>query len=328
MCTSCWQLNLDDHPLCRKCAADLESGGRDTSGLLGVTMVLGFGSAFWLQRHAPVALITAYLLAFGCCLVALFFWARRERARALQERLRIRRRRPDELTPLRSHPSPSGTFGRRLVRAVGHPAEDLSGKAVTVVALGCMVVTATAVPVALHLPRWLEAEAVIGTWWGMMWAFLAYLLFRGRRILDDRRPPPSATPRLVTETKETEDSSSEGGTRSTWLGELGSTSFEALEVGGAESAGCGEAIGGVVIALAVLGAAWALVEFVFPALFLLVYSLTVQAVARVTRDGHDCHGRASRALLWGGVWACAYAAPLLLVVWGVHRLLMVTPPNP
>jgi hypothetical protein len=223
----------------------------------------------------------------------------------------------------------------------------LSATATTAVVAVSLVATALLVPVALHMPRWLEAEAVLGTWWVMGAVALSVLLFRGARLADDfvyrppwHRPgerrstaassrfstaptplmvPPVPTPATNASPMDSSvGASSTGSTRKRAAGSstgLGSSAGWLDPSGCLGVEGCAGALVGILLAAAAFAAAWLVVELVAPIVFLLFYAVLIRAVARVTRDNRGCKGNIGRSLAWGLLWASTYAAPVLAFVW-------------
>src|SRR5690242_14129916 len=62
-----------------------------------------------------------------------------------------------------------------------------SGKASAAWLVICFGLTAVLIPMALHLPRWVEFEIVLGAWWAVWLAVLTWLLFTGKRVTDDHQ---------------------------------------------------------------------------------------------------------------------------------------------
>src|SRR5262249_45818826 len=63
----------------------------------------------------------------------------------------------------------------------------VSGKfAAAGLAIG-FVLSAALVPMALHLPVWIDAEIVLTIWWAVWFAVLSRFLYTGTRVTDDHR---------------------------------------------------------------------------------------------------------------------------------------------
>jgi hypothetical protein len=180
----------------------------------------------------------------------------------------------------------------------------VSGKVATLLGLLSMGLCAVLFPTLLRLPRWVEAEAVLGAWWATLAVSLAVLLYRGIHVADDFRF------RL----KPLGGSSGKGG------GSSGFPDFGGCaDVGGADAEGCLVGLVVIVALAALLGASFLVAEIVLPVLFMGCYWLLNRAIGRVANDRHGCEGKIGRATLWGALWATLYVAPLALAVWGLHR---------
>jgi hypothetical protein len=87
-------------------------------------------------------------------------------------------------------------LGRRLQtlkslrRAVYLPRR--SGVQSFLVLLLCMGITALVVPMALHLPAWIDAEVVIAAWWVIWCIALTLFLHRGWLVTHDFEAPTVA----------------------------------------------------------------------------------------------------------------------------------------
>jgi hypothetical protein len=186
----------------------------------------------------------------------------------------------------------------------------------TAVALGiAFLATASLLPAALKLPRWVEVEWVLLAWWAIGAVALATLIYRGARLADDHdlvfpwdRPDaddPPASPRSADAVKTRSPRWSD------WLDPSGCVPVE----------GCAGILIGIGLAAAAYAAAWFFVELVAPLVFFLFYVAVLRAVRRVTTMHVECRGRLTLAIAWGALWAAAYALPLSLVVRLVHGAL-------
>jgi hypothetical protein len=171
----------------------------------------------------------------------------------------------------------------------------LSGKVSAAWLVACFLLTAILIPMALHLPQWIEFEIVLAAWWVIWLAVLTAVLYRGQRVTDDyRMPGPGNWPE--------------------WWGELVGT-LPGLEI----------ALIVFLVLTLFLGVIWLLFEIAIPLLLFLLYFLTRGMLARVVNDCHHCRGRLGRALAWGLVWATAYTAPLAGTVWFIHYVYQKSP---
>jgi hypothetical protein len=188
----------------------------------------------------------------------------------------------------------------------------LSGRLTALALMLCFVFTALAAPFAMHLPKWLEAEIVLGAWWAVWAIALSVILYRGTRVSDDHRFSPSIS---------LGDFGGGGGTRRSSSSSSSSSWFDGLSgIGdlGDAGEGCLYLIGAILLAGAALLVAWLLVELIVPTIFTLAYLLLIRALQVVTNDRHGCKGIATRAAGYGALWATIYIVPLAVVVLVVH----------
>jgi hypothetical protein len=181
--------------------------------------------------------------------------------------------------------------------AASTPMAKTSAQRLTIGILAGLAFTACAVPFALHLPRWMEAELVVGGWWTIWSVVLAVIAYRGGTVADDHRPGSGRVVAL-------------GGDTPKWASLLEATP---------DAEGC--LVGIVVFAIVgiALFGAWLVVELVAPAVFVIAYRGVVRALAK-TRESRT-RGNVLRSALVGAGWSTAYTAPLALVVAFVHVLL-------
>jgi hypothetical protein len=306
LCNTCWQHTADRQPWCALCIAHLETGAR-ARWPLAITLV-GIAAAAiavgwrWEARHGGDHALLLWasfgVMVAGIAAFLVFRDDARPHGRAIAPR------EPDEEPAFDAEARVGHPYRSRLVRAAKVLAPPLSGLAATVVVLLCLALPAALLPVSLGLPRWIEAEIVIGCWW-LVWATaLSVLLYRGFRLSHDYvlRAPSSPI--------ELSSSGAKG------------SGCRNLDAGAGCDPGCG-ALGegfalvlvAAVAAVVALGAAWLLVELLLPAIFFLAYALVRGALARVANDEHRCEGSPLRAIGWGTLWATVYVAPLALVVW-------------
>lgn len=307
LCKQCWQRTVDAEPWCELCIADLETAARagwplaiTLLGIGGVAIAFGWRWETRYGREATVAFWVSFAIIIAIIAGVLAFRKdQRSHGRTIAARL------PDDEPAFDADARVGHPYRRRLVRAAKLLAPPVSGRSTTLIVALCLALPALALPAALGLPRWLEAEIVLASWW-LVWASaLSLLLFRGFRLSHDYvlRAPRSPL--------ELGSGSSSG----SGCGDIGS---------GCSDPGCGEGIVVVLLAavaaVVTLAAAWLLVELVVPALFFLAYILVRGALARVANDDHGCEHIFFRAVGWGALWATVYVAPLALVVWAVHVL--------
>lgn len=206
---------------------------------------------------------------------------------------------------------------RMLERGTAIP--GLSARKAVLVLAGCFILAAILFPVALHQPRWIEFEMVIGAWWLIWVVALTSLLYSGRPLVHDfnrqqlpsfRRSPASGAAKASR-------------TRGSWTDGVSFGDFS-LPAGG-DGEGC------VAILLAVLAAIVALlviaalvfvaVEFVVPAIALGAYALIRGQLLLVQRNRGAAAGNLMASAIRGVTWATLFMAPLALAVWLGHILL-------
>ena len=177
------------------------------------------------------------------------------------------------------------------------PAVKASAQRMTVGILAALVVTATAVPFALHLPRWIEAEAVVGAWWTIWSVVLGVVAYRGTKIADDHRSGSGRVTGLNRDTPK-------------WAWIL-------------EAAPDAEACLVAIVVLAVVGVAllgaWLVVELIAPAVFIVAYRCVVRALAKA--QAANTRGNVVRSALSGMGWAAIGTIPLAAVVAIGHAIL-------
>lgn len=166
-----------------------------------------------------------------------------------------------------------------------------SARRTTAVLLVTLAFTAAVVPFALHLPRWIEAELVMATWWLAWSTALAVIAYRGHTLHDDH-------------VRESAFATMPAKPKWSWAGHV----FDGVS----DPEGCVFAIAFVVVAGIAFAGAWLVVELLAPAVFIVAYRGVVRALARVRPS--ETKGSALRSALVGVTWATAYTAPLAAVV--------------
>ena len=157
------------------------------------------------------------------------------------------------------------------------------------------------IPVAAHLPHWIEFELVLGVWWGVWLIVTSVLLYRGVGVDDDMPEPTFSSGASTRINKGCSDPGLAG-----------------CDIPAETS--CGEAGAALLVIVLVLLSVWLLVEFVIPAVAFAAYWMIVRLLGKVVNDRKDCRGSAGRSALWGFVWATTYTLPLALIVCGFHFL--------
>ena len=304
LCDTCWRGHVDGVPWCAGCVQRIQEQRDPLPVAFAVTLLaLGVAGPTWALRNQWLDQGEALLVGAGAVVAALFLLVRamgRHGPGPLSPRVQLRE--PQAEPPAPTRRMRYRDTARRLTRRMVAP---VSGRGTVLLLVVCFAASATLVPWSLRLAPWLEAEAAVAACWLVLAVTLATFLHRGARVADDhfyRTPPP--TPRAGTSEP----------TRNGWLD--GCSSLD----GCGNADGCGEAVV-LVVALAVIaGIAFLVVEFLFPALFLLLYTVLRRAVARVANDDHECQGNLGRALLWGAAWSLLYCAPIAIAVWVGHAL--------
>ena len=159
----------------------------------------------------------------------------------------------------------------------------------------CLALAATLLPVSLHLQKWVEAELVLFAWWVVWVCLLAWLLYRGHDVDDDGQI------RF-------------GGGRTGSCLDL--ATYVDPGCGALFGEGCAAALVGVLVSVVLLAAVFLMIEFVVPAIALVLLASIGGMLARAVNDRHDCDGRFWRSLAWGTAWATVYIGPVAaIVIW-------------
>jgi len=229
---------------------------------------------------------------------------------------------------------PYRAAARRVVAAA---APKLSGGATASVVATALVLAGVAVPAALHLPRWIETEALLALVYVGLSGALSVLLYRGYRIEDDHRffapTPPwrqlgrEAAPRPAAPRPSLAKGFSADG--------CGDVQLAGCEGCGEGCSGCGDVgevvpmlAAGALVILAAIGAAialvffsWLVVEVALPLAFLAFYEMLLFSLRRVARDRHGCEGVPLRSLVYGMLWSAVAVAPVAGLTFLLHLLL-------
>ena len=177
----------------------------------------------------------------------------------------------------------------------------LSGRG-TVLAMSALLAgTALAFPAALHLPRWVEAEVVIGSWWLIGVIAFSVMLFRDTKLREDHA--------FVIKWGLPDFPSGSGGN---WLDGVGSVDAE----------GCLVVMAVVVALVGAFAVALVVVELVIPVVFFLLYWGIVRGIGKVLNDKHSCAGKPFRSFAWGTFWASLYTAPPAALTLAAHLWLL------
>lgn len=141
---------------------------------------------------------------------------------------------------------------------------------------------------------------MLGLWWLIWVVTLTVLLYRGHKVDDD----------------------------ADWIGNGGERTKSWLEwIHLPADSGCGVDEGCLTIVVAILAflllglAFLVLIEFIVPAIALLLFASIGGMFARAVNDTHHCEGRFGLSLFWGAMWATVYVGPIAaIVIWVISLL--------
>lgn len=312
---------MDDRPWCFRCAYHDRTWARRVGSLGTLAGLTTPVLAFFATRHTTSGLALGIWIGVACALPLLFVFVMRSAGRAGHDTT-IRRRESGDAWPTDAG-APLHVGHRAVLARVARAAVPDASAAQTTVAVGiAFIATATALPAALKLPRWIEFEWVLLAWWAIAAAVLAALLYRGSRLVDDHElvfawnAPAKGAGEQLSPAPTTEHRSSRN------------RSGEFLDAAGClDPSGCldGEGCAGVLVGLLLAGlacaAAWLLVELVAPVVFFLFYAAVLRAARGVTIRHANAKGHVGKSILWGVAWATVYVLPLSVVVTAVHATL-------
>jgi hypothetical protein len=181
----------------------------------------------------------------------------------------------------------------------------VSASRAIVVLLVVLALAAVLVPLPMHRPVWVEAEAVLAAWWLVWAAVLSSMLYAGIGVRNDWSP-------------RTRQSNEHREGIAHFLSNLDLPDFDLG--GSSEMDGCVSAIVAIaLVGLLILGV-WILLEVVFPLVIPLGYGLMLLLLSRVVHRHESCRGQPLRAMAFGMGWASVYTLPLVLGVALVHLL--------
>jgi hypothetical protein len=186
---------------------------------------------------------------------------------------------------------------------MSRPAPTVSRKVLVPVVGLCLLLSGVLIPIGAHLPRWIEAEIVLGAWWLVWTCVLTWLLVSGHAVDDD-------------------SGMNFGGGKTQMV--LDAFSFPDLG-GCAVDEGCASIFLGLIAALLIGLAFVVLVEFIVPAIAILLLLSIGGMLARAVNDTHECRGRIGLSLMWGALWSTVYIGPILVVVLGLSAFLQHRP---
>ncbi|HEU4536566.1 MAG TPA: hypothetical protein VFS00_20720 [Polyangiaceae bacterium] len=300
LCDACWTHSSNGSPWCVTCSTEVttRSFRRWSWALTFFLLLAGVAVVGWRAD----AFDHAYgLIAFGALggTGVLLYLVSRAVSSGPAHPVSLRRLEglPPERPVAAAHP-----YRARLRQAGMRVVPRVSGKVATLFALVSLGLCAVLFPTVLKLPRWVEAEVVLGAWWAALALVLGVLLYRGIKVADDFRFRLNPFGQR------------DKGSSSLWSDLPG-----CVDVGTVDAEGCLVVLGVAVVLAALAGASFLVAEVVLPMVFMGCYWLLHRAIGRVANDRHGCEGNLARASLWGALWATLYVAPLALAVWGLHR---------
>jgi hypothetical protein len=307
LCDECWLRTVDRQPWCELCIHHLKSAGRSLAvAVLFILLSVSTGTVLWRrdsfrhQEHSPYFWGSYFVLTV---VGAIYFGTRKPRPHHYSVK-----KREVQSSPIDGHgPRIRKPLRTTLARSLALVASPLSGLWTSTLLIACMIIEALAVPRLLQLPRWIEAEWVVLTWWAIWATLLTLLLYRGWHISDDH---VLALPRTIW----TDNATNSDGSKRDWCNPGCDPT-----IGCSDGIGCGEALFAALVVAALLAVSWFVVEFLVPGLFFLVYFLVRSSLARVANDRHDCQARFGKSLFWGIVWASLYALPMAAMIFVVHH---------
>jgi hypothetical protein len=182
--------------------------------------------------------------------------------------------------------------------AAGARIPGVSGRGSALVLAGLFVLTALALPLALHRALWVNAEAVLLAWFGIWTAALAWLGYSGRgveRDWGDYRPLWHF-------------GGSSGGHG--WASALSSADLSGLDAG--------EGCLGMLVAIVVVVVAAIVLGWLVPLIAVGLYATVRALLNSVGRHAEATRGHLLPALAYGAAWAAIYTAPLALAVLALH----------
>ena len=198
----------------------------------------------------------------------------------------------------------------------------VSGRWSALFLLILFLAVAVVLPLALHRSAWVEAEIVIGSWFLIWTAVLAWLGYSGRTVDEDWgqfRPPRRLLGRGRGE-------GPEGATsilQATPYVDLSGIDLPDLDGGGDDGGlGCLGAILAAIVAIAAIAAIVVLlyvtIGYVIPLIVIALYTIVRAMLNHVAARGHLTQGDLPASLARGAFWAAVYTAPLAVAIWLLH----------
>lgn len=309
LCDECFRLVASERPVCEVCALELVGPRRSrwpfAVAFVGSAVAICAGVARFQGPDPSWGLWTITLLValvIGVAIGASTPPPKLEKPIDLRER-DLELEPAPELLQKAAHP-----YRARIARVVRRVV-PLSGRLTALTMTAAFVASAVVLPLGLALPRWVEIELVLASWWLGVVVLTTRLLYRRLRLVEDHRLAVGALSGALKERKPDEPGAKR---EPRWWESTGGCDFGVTS--------CGEGLAVVAVLAVALGLAWLLVELVVPVLFFAFYYFVVKVIGRVARDRHDCEGNLGRSLLWGVSWATLYVAPPALMTWIVHVL--------
>jgi hypothetical protein len=186
MCGTCLRFSINERPACVRCAYEASTRPQRRLSLAVVFPSFAAGAGFWLVRRYDLWPDQAASLAFAAVVVLLIaglVGSTARSARGKEVRYREEEEEPQYVEdPMQGAGNPYRAGARRVLLAVS---PRVSGKLTALVVLASLVGASILVPASVRLPRWIEAEMVLGLWWLVMAVTLVVLLYRGFRLNDD-----------------------------------------------------------------------------------------------------------------------------------------------
>lgn len=288
MCDGCARFVVDARLLCAECGEKRQRLRRPrwllvAAFLVNVAAVVAGYMLLHPSARGVVTRTDVIALALGTALIAV-----RLGMPPVGRRFRIALRAKGEPLPAGSNvlARPYRSAPARRLSLERLRGASVSGARVAVGAGIALGLSASMLPFALGLPAWIEFQVVLFSWWLTGVIALSVLLYRGRRITDDRSfslDDMQFPPRIDT------------------LGPIGCASI--LEWSGI----------GIAIVLALV-----LSQLIVLAVAFAVYTAAVFAFARTLNDDHGCEHNWPRALAWGTLWSTLHIAPVATLVWLLH----------
>lgn len=314
LCDACFEHSVDGRPACRLCAYEIATRSARGRSLAVSFLGLGAGAVFFAWRRGliegavPLVASSALVVVVG----ATVFATTKKPAGSVE--LRDREAEVDPATTF--VPTAASPFRQRVRNASARVAPRVSGAVTAGAVASAFVACAVLFPVALKLPRWVEAEVTLGAWWAVLTGVLAALLHRGYRLRDDmvfvapwdRLGKDGATPTAKP---------SSGSSALRGCGDFASCGDGCSGIDGEFAVVL--VVGAALIAV-LLGAAWVVAEIALPIVLYVGYAVVSRALMRVAHDRHGCEGDLAKSVGWGALWATIYLAPLALLVLVLHRI--------